>query len=86
MNLGSQEFASLIKESAALRGMRKFAEAIALIESNLPQMEGDCHLNAYLECFYAAREAGKRQTATDYARKIQAIDPNEPTIKAFLGL
>ena len=85
MKLDSQEFESLIKESAALRGKREFAKAIALIESKLPQLEEACHLNAYLECFYAAREADERETATDYARKIKAIDADVPTVKAFLA-
>jgi hypothetical protein len=85
VNLGSQEFETLIKESAALRGKREFAKAISLIESKLPQMEEDCHLNAYLECFYAASEADERETAIDYARKIKAIDPDVPTVKAFLA-
>lgn len=84
MKLSSQEFDGIIKKSAALRGSKDFAGAIALIESHLPDLDADCHLNAYLECFYAAREAGLQEKATEFARKLTAIDSQIPTVKAFL--
>jgi len=84
MNLESNAFNTLIKESAELRGRRDFAAAIALIESKVPEMEPSCFMNAYLECFYAAREAGMKDKATEYAKKLVAIDPDIPTAKAFL--
>ena len=46
-------------------------------------MKEDCLLNAYHECFYAAREAEERETAIDYARKNKTIDPDVPTVKRF---
>lgn len=84
MKLGSEEFDGLIKQSAALRGGKDFAGAIALIESRLDDLDPDCRLNAYLEAFYAAREAGLQAKATEYAHKLAAIDSQIPTVKAFL--
>jgi hypothetical protein len=84
MKSDSKEFETLIHRSAALRGKGDFKGAIALIEARQDQFEEDCRLNAYLECFYAAREAGMQDKATEYARKVAAIDPEVPTVKAFL--
>jgi len=84
MKLESDEFANVVRQSAALRGNHDFAGAIALIESNLAQMEPDCLVNAYLECFYAAKEAGMQKKASEYAHKLAAIDSQIPTVKAFL--
>jgi hypothetical protein len=67
MNLASKEFVTLTQRSAELRGRCDFAGAIALIESKKVELEPDCLVNAYLECFYAAREAGMKNKATEYA-------------------
>jgi hypothetical protein len=85
VRLGSDEFDGLIKQSAALRGGKDFAGAIALIESRLAELDPDCLLNAYLECFHAARESGLREKATEYAHKLAAIAPQIPSVKAFLS-
>lgn len=85
MRLSSDEFDRLIKQSAALRGSKDFAGAVALIESRLADLDPDCLLNAYLECFYTACEAGSHEKATEYAYKLAAIDPQIPTVKAFLS-
>ena len=84
MNLPLAAFNTLIKQSAELRGRRDFVGAITLIESKQAELDPDCLLNAYLECFYAAREAGMKEKATEYARKLTAIDPDIPTVKAYL--
>jgi hypothetical protein len=84
LDLASKDFKNLIRQSARLRGRRNFAGAIALIESKLAELEPDCLVNAYLECFYAAREAGIKNKATEYARTLAAIDPEIPTVKEFL--
>jgi len=84
MNLESEAFNVLIKRSAQLRGQRDFAAAIDLIESRVAEFDPDCLLNAYMECFYAAREAGMKDKAREYAKLLAAIDPNIPSVEAFL--
>src|SRR5438067_9219916 len=70
----------IIQESAALRGQGKYQEAIDLIEANLPNIEGDVRLNAQLEAFRAAVEAGNAQTAHEYATTIAAEESGRPSI------
>jgi hypothetical protein len=70
----------LIQESAALRGQGKYQEAIDLIEANLPNIEGDIRLNAQLEAFRAAVEAGNAETAHEYATTIAAEESERPSI------
>ncbi|MFL9911365.1 hypothetical protein [Paraburkholderia sp. RL17-337-BIB-A] len=71
----------LIQEASALRGQGKYREAIDLIEVNLPNIEGDVRLNAQLEVFRAAVEAGDVKTAHEYATAIAAEEPGRPSIQ-----
>ena len=80
LTLESQEFRALVVRAAELRGGGDFAGAIALVESKLGELESDCMENAYQQCFYAAHEA-----ATAYAKKLAKLDPNLPSIQAYLG-
>ncbi|MFM0235981.1 hypothetical protein [Paraburkholderia sediminicola] len=70
----------IIQESAALRGQGKYQEAINLIEANLPNIEGDVRLNAQLEAFRAAVEAGNAETAHEYATTIAAEESRRSSI------
>lgn len=73
-----------IHESAALRGQRKFQEAIDLIERSLPTLDPDLHEIAYLEAFKAAKEAGNMELARSYAAKVAALDPDVPSIQGWV--
>ncbi|MGF6903757.1 hypothetical protein [Paraburkholderia sp. GAS348] len=70
----------IIQESAALRGQGKFQEAMDLIEANLPDIDADIRLNAQLEAFRAAVEAGNVEAAREYATTIAAEEPAPLTI------
>lgn len=74
----------VILRSAALRGRGKFKDALALIESNLPNLAPACLLNAGLEALYAAREGGMREAAVKWARELSKIDPEIPGAKRTL--
>jgi hypothetical protein len=76
----------IIYESARLRGQRQFRAAIDLIKDNLPTINSDYILNAYLEMFMAAVEGGFMDEAHDYANKISIIDPEVPSVKKFLEI
>ncbi|RWA45700.1 hypothetical protein AU476_31340 [Cupriavidus sp. UYMSc13B] len=73
-----------IHQSAALRGQRRFQEAIDLIERSLPTLDPDLHEIAYLEAFKAAKEAGDADLTRAYARKVAALDPGVPSIQDWL--
>jgi tetratricopeptide (TPR) repeat protein len=84
INLSSEEFKDLIHKSAALRGLGKFQEAIALVESKLTELDKDCYLNAYKEIFSAYKELGNYSKASEYAKKLFLIEPDLPSIQDFL--
>ena len=69
-----------ILKSAALRGKRKFAEAIAEIENNRSSFD-DISL---LQAFSAAHEAGDKKAAQSYAEEIKKIAPDVPSIQSYL--
>ena len=75
---------NIIKQSAALRGQRKFDEAIELIESNIENIHDDIKLNAWLEAFNAAKEKGDDDLSRKYALLVATEDPNVPSIQAYL--
>lgn len=73
-----------IQKSAALRGQRKFAEAIAEIENNRSSFDDISLLPALLQAFSAAHEAGDKKAAQSYAEEIKKIDPDVPSIQSYL--
>ncbi|MEG3906272.1 MULTISPECIES: hypothetical protein [unclassified Microcoleus] len=75
----------VIKISAALRGEGKFREAIDTVKAQLGTISEDARLNANLEIFYAAKEAGFTDEACEYAKKVLADDPDVPSPKEFLA-
>jgi hypothetical protein len=85
LTLDSDEFTTLIHQSAGLRGRGNFQQAIELVESNLHKLHHDCLENAYLELIYAAREGGLPEVAHRYAKLLAGIDPNIPIVKKVLG-
>lgn len=80
----SQEFQNLIATSAALRGQGRFLEAANLIEGKLPEMAQECFTIAYTQIFYAYKEAGILDKAKTYAKKLQRLHPDLPSIQGFL--
>lgn len=70
----------IIQESVALRGQGKYREAIDLIEANLPGIEEEIRLNAQLEAFRAAVEAGDVGMAHEYATTIAAGESGRPSV------
>jgi hypothetical protein len=72
----------LVRESARLRGERRFAEAVALVEGRLDGLSVECRPSAYLEIFYAAREGGDKEKALEYASK---LDQEIPSVKQFMA-
>jgi len=73
-----------IHRSAALRGLRKFSDAIAEIENNLHLFDDITIVPALLQAFYAAHEAGDVSKAKGLACEIAKRDPNIPSIKTYL--
>lgn len=73
-----------IQKSAALRGQKKFGEAIAEIENNRSSFDDISLLPALLQAFKAAHEAGNEQAAQSYAKEIRKIDPDVPSIQSYL--
>ncbi len=78
------QFENLIHESARLRGLGKFQEAISLVKSKLSELENDFYLNAYKEIFSAYVELGDRSKASEYAQKLYLIEPEMPSIQSYL--
>ena len=56
-----------------------------MVEDNLDRIDNDLKINAYLEMFYAAREAGMDKKAMQYAISVSQIDPEFPTTKQYLN-
>ncbi|ANY85522.1 hypothetical protein BB934_45730 (plasmid) [Microvirga ossetica] len=83
MKLAGEEF---IKQAAALRGQKKFQEAIALIDAQIKAgaIDPDIVMTANLQGFYAAQEAGMDDEARRFAKAIEAEDPNVPSIQDYL--
>ncbi|MEO9298989.1 hypothetical protein [Devosia alba] len=75
-----------IREAAALRGRRQFAEAMHVIEDAMVDVPAgdDLRVNAWREAFLAAVEGGTRQQAEKYARLIAETDPDMPSIRPYL--
>jgi hypothetical protein len=77
--------AAIAIESAALRGARNFAEAIAIVEgidwSTYPPED---RVPALVQAFYAACEAGMKDKARELARRIAADEPELPSIQPYL--
>ncbi|WP_065331148.1 hypothetical protein [Tritonibacter mobilis] len=73
-----------ILKSAALRGQRKFDDAISEIENNRSSFDDISLLPALLQAFYAAHEAGDKQAAQIYAEQIKTIEPDVPSIQSYL--
>ena len=69
------------QESAFLRGLGKFDEAIEIIENNI-----DITIKpiAWLAAFYAARDKGDLILAKKYAKLVSIEDPNIPSIKNYI--
>ena len=84
IEFNSEAFSRLVAQSAGLRGSGRFREAAALLEGSLPEMHADCLTNAYLEIFYAYKEAGDRESASRYARLLYQLDPGLPSIQEFM--
>lgn len=74
-----------VLKSAELRGKHKFREAIDTIKSNLSVFDPDIILNAYLEMFLAAKEAGFTEEACEYAKKVLQEDPDVPSAKQYVA-
>lgn len=75
----------VIYSAAALRGQRKFQEAIDIVESNLADVEDWAQTIALLQAFFAADEGGMTKKAQELARKLAAKEPGLPSIKRYLG-
>jgi hypothetical protein len=74
----------IIKQSAALRGQKKYDEAIRLIESNIGVVHDDIKQNAWLEAFYAAKEKGDQILAKKYALLVATENSAVPSIQGYL--
>ncbi len=83
--LNLDEMQQVVNTSAALRGKRRFQDAIDLLESKVGEFHSDYCLMAYIECFKAAQELGDAAKATEYAQKIVQIEPDFPSAKKFLA-
>ena len=73
-----------INRSAALRAKGDYFLAALEIENNRDKFDDVSILPALLQAFYAAKEAGDRSEAENYAREIAAHDPEVPSIQDFL--
>jgi len=74
----------IIDESASLRTLGDFDEAIALIEANIDSIDVDLKLNAYLEAFYASEEKGDLAQTKKYAALAAKEYPDIPSIQKYL--
>ena len=84
LTLESSEFFEFMRQSASLRKERKFAEAIAFVESQIPLMSEECLVNGLLELFKAAWESEDKVKAKEIAERLYKLDPSLPSIKRFL--
>jgi len=73
------------QESAYLRGLGKFDEAIDIIENNIENIDISIQSIAWLAAFYAAKEKNDTNIALKYAKLVAKDDPNIPTIKKYLS-
>lgn len=74
----------IIHIGIVLRGQGRFREAIDHLEQNFSSIGEDLQLNALLEMFKSAREAGNAELARHYAAKVAAIEPDVPSIQGFV--
>lgn len=73
-----------VKASAALRGQRRYEEAIAEIENNRDAIDEDILLPALMQAFYAAKEGQIADRVRQYAQEIALHDPDIPSIQGYL--
>ena len=72
------------QESAFLRGLGKFDEAINIIEKNIDNIDITIQPIGWLAAFYAARDKGDLILAKKYAKLVSIEDPNIPSIKDYI--
>lgn len=75
---------NIVTEAAALRGARRFQEAMDLVDTNIHTVHEDIRVVALQQAFLAASEAGNTARAREYAREIARTDPGLPSIQDFL--
>jgi len=84
ITIDSAEFRQLMGECAIHRGRGRPADAIALVEPRLAQLEPDAQEVALLQMIYASSEAGMRAKMIEFATKLAAFDPDIPAVKKAL--
>lgn len=72
------------QESAFLRGLGKYDEAINVIEKNIDNIDITIQAIGWLAAFYAARDKGDLILAKKYAKLVSIEDPNLPSIKSYI--
>ena len=85
VTIDSAEFRQLMGQCAILRGHGQPADAVALVEPQLANMEPDAQEVALLQLIYATSEAGMRPQMIEFARRLAGFDPNIPSVKKVLG-
>jgi hypothetical protein len=74
----------IIDEAAALRGQRRFQDAIDHVEANIQSLDPSTRLVGWLQCFYAAREMGDTSQVKIFAQKCAILEPELPSIQGYL--
>ena len=73
-----------VRRAAALRGQKKFPEAIAEIESNRAVFDDISTVPALLQAFYAAREGKNEEKAKSIAAELVKLEPGIPSLKGYV--
>lgn len=73
-----------VLEAAALRGQRRFNDAIELVEKNYEGLDPDLRVMALIEAFKAADEATLVEKAKALAHQIAIEEPDLPSIQSYL--
>jgi hypothetical protein len=74
----------VILKATSFRAQEQYDQCIKLIMDNLPQIDPDVQMNAWLEIFRAATEKGDDVLARRAAREVARHHPGLPAIQDYL--
>jgi len=74
-----------IIKSSYLRGLRKYEDAIDIIEKNIDNIDVTIQTVAWLAAFYAAKDAKNINLANKYAKLVAEDDNQIPSIQNYLN-
>jgi hypothetical protein len=82
--MNNEESRKVILTATSLRAQKQYDQCIKLMLDNLPQIDPDVRMNAWMEIFGAAKEKGDSELARRAAREIARDDPGLPSVQDYL--